>query len=292
MFLIKSYSTRCVSLPIEEEQNLIREFIIEKLQTLIIKNKEKLVEYVDFCINKNLKSHTKRKTERHHILLRSIFEEYSDLRKNCWNATYLTYEDHYIAHSILAEAVNHNSIIFAWWNMHSLNINKIDLGEDILESERYSELRKLHYDVVVSQLPHLVNRSKETIQRRNDTMAVSDENGITEFQRNGQKISLALSNKVYSFNLKTQQYEHLDKMIYDKQWYSVGRTAKYKTLYEYNGIFYEDRVILCNQNNIDVLVMKKEYGNNKPYKRLKLDIIQLIENFEYYNNKIYKEEFL
>lgn len=70
-------------------------------------------------------------------------------------------------------------------------IKKINLGEDIVGSERYSELRKLHYDIV-SQLPHLTNRSNETIQKRNDTMSIPDENGVTEFQRNGQKISKSL----------------------------------------------------------------------------------------------------
>lgn len=169
----------------------MREFIIEKLKTLKIKNEEKLFEYVDFCINKNKSKHIKRQTEKHHILLKSIFDEYSDLNEFVWNSTYLTYEDHYIAHSLLAEAIIHNSVIYAWWNMNSQNNNKINIGEHIVGSDRYSELRKLHYDIV-SKLPHLTNKTKETIQKRNDTMSVPDENGVTEFQRNGQKISKSL----------------------------------------------------------------------------------------------------
>ncbi len=189
----------------------MRAFIIEKLKTLAVKNEEKLIEYVDFCINNNKISHIKRQTENHHILLKSIFDEYSDLSEFVWNSTHLTYEDHYIAHSLLAEAVNHNSVIYAWRNMNSQN-NKINLGEDIVGSERYSALRKLHYDIV-SQLPHLTNRSKETIQKRNDTMSVPDENGVTEFQRNGQKISKSLKE---SDNLKTIFLHGEGNFMYNK----------------------------------------------------------------------------
>ena len=60
-------------------------------------------------------------------------------------------------------------------------------------------------------MPHLVNKSPITIEKRLHTMSLPDENGETILQKNGRKISDSLSDKVYSFNLKTQLFELLIK---------------------------------------------------------------------------------
>ena len=126
-----------------------------------------------------------------------LFKEFEDLSIHKWNATFITYEIHYIAHSLLFEAFYDDELIFAWWNMNLQNINKLTkTPEDIIGPERYKELRENHYNIV-SKMPHLVNKSPITIEKRLHTMSLPD----------------SLSDKVYSFNLKTQLFEHIDKKI-------------------------------------------------------------------------------
>lgn len=75
----------------------IREKLLEKF-----KNWNKIDLYLDL-INSNL-SNTKisGQTENHHILPKSIFPEFSDLRKYKWNSVHLKYQDHFMAHYYLS----------------------------------------------------------------------------------------------------------------------------------------------------------------------------------------------
>jgi hypothetical protein len=62
-------------------------------------NKEKLEEYIDFCLNNN--HDTEDYFERHHILPRAVFPEHI---KEIWNISSLSYENHVLCHFILSEA--------------------------------------------------------------------------------------------------------------------------------------------------------------------------------------------
>jgi len=54
--------------------------LIEKLRTLNVIDDEKLVNYVEFCLH-NSTEVEKRKTQNHHILPKSAFPEYIDLKE-------------------------------------------------------------------------------------------------------------------------------------------------------------------------------------------------------------------
>lgn len=101
----------------------------------------KLIEYIKFCLDNDLKIATKLTTSRHHILPKSLFKEYSDLNKNLWNSAHLSYSDHYIAHSILAQSIHNTKIIGAWWMMNFKDkITKDISGEKLIGEKVYSEL--------------------------------------------------------------------------------------------------------------------------------------------------------
>lgn len=110
--------------------------LLNKLLTLDVKCKHKLKEYVKFCLDNDS---TETKVDRHHILPRAVFEEYSNFTNNPWNMTRLSYKNHYIAHSLLHEAVNHYSIASAWYAMNNKNYKKYN-GETLLGAELYSKL--------------------------------------------------------------------------------------------------------------------------------------------------------
>ncbi len=86
-----------------------REYIIEKLSNIKNTgiNTQKLVKYVDFCIenhNENLQI-----GENHHILSRTVFPEYIDLKVYTWNLSRLSPYNHYIAHSLLYDAIDNTT---------------------------------------------------------------------------------------------------------------------------------------------------------------------------------------
>lgn len=116
---------------------ILNEFLTSDLN---ITNNDKLIQYIDFCIDNNT-SKTPTKTSHHHILPKGIFEQYENLNGNPWNGAHLTYENHYIAHSILAEAINHPTIIGAWWGMSHVDKDTKSInGLEIIGSKKHAEL--------------------------------------------------------------------------------------------------------------------------------------------------------
>lgn len=142
----------------------MKEFIINRLKSKNVINEEKINEYVDFCISNNIEK-KKGLTESHHILpkAKSMFPEYKNLKENVWNCTNLTLENHYIAHSILAEALNDKAVIYAW------NRTRISTKDDdiLIAAKLYRELREKHIEIV-----------KKTSSKANkNKVDVIDENG-------------------------------------------------------------------------------------------------------------------
>lgn len=118
-------------------EQIMKEFKNSELEII---NEELLGQYIYFCISNNLKT-KQTGTSLHHILPAKIYDNYKDLRKNKWNGTHLTYKNHYIAHAILAEAINHPSIIGAWWGMNNKDrVTKNTDGVTILGPEKYAYL--------------------------------------------------------------------------------------------------------------------------------------------------------
>lgn len=102
---------------------MTKKFIIDKISTLKVINEETLIKYVDFCFNKNLgtvyKENNYSKSSLHHILPKSLFPEYSNLKENIWNGSHLLYADHYYAHWLLTEAIDDYGQSHAFLAMHN-----------------------------------------------------------------------------------------------------------------------------------------------------------------------------
>lgn len=254
---------------------------IKKLKTLNVINEDKLNLYIEFCLLKN-RNKKYSNTEAHHILPKSLFPEYSNLEDNSWNCAHLKYEDHYIAHSILAEAIDNDKIIYAWNSMNSINTKSKNIKP--IGIDRYILLRERHRKIVsAGQIKR--NKNPEIINKRKETLSVKKENGLTGFQENGIKISKALKGKVSILNIKNNiKFRGVQQEDYDNCWYLVGHTAKYITLYEIDGILYTEKGL-----NIDKNILLKDYfkiRKNKPFKNIKLSIEEVHNNFEYYSSII------
>ena len=116
-------------------------FDLFKKSSLKICDEELLEQYIQFCCEKALNKRVKGKTALHHILPKKLFPEYSDLSNNKWNGVHLLYSDHYIAHSLLHEAIDNISISYAWFTMNNMDLYSKNVdGKQILGAEKHQQL--------------------------------------------------------------------------------------------------------------------------------------------------------
>jgi len=136
------------SYTILDSKKYIEEF---KNSSIKIKSEDKLLEYINFCINndkskKVLDKNGYSRSSHHHILPVALFEEYSNLKENQWNGTHLLYSDHYYAHWLLTEAIEDYGMLSAFYAMHNKDIKNGRINEEDLipaeEFQRKMEERK------------------------------------------------------------------------------------------------------------------------------------------------------
>jgi hypothetical protein len=113
----------------------MRDFLIDKLLELNVKDINKVYEYVDFCLNADNKIKIKNVTSHHHILPNCLFKEYAKLSKHKYNGSHLTYYQHYYAHFLFTEAINDESQLFAFCAMHFKDLKLKRISPDELISE-------------------------------------------------------------------------------------------------------------------------------------------------------------
>jgi len=76
-------------------------------------------------------------TEHHHILPKSMFRKYSNLKKNKWNSITLSNREHFIAHWLLWKAFNNKPMTEAFMFMSHLHQDNVKIN-----SKTYSILRE------------------------------------------------------------------------------------------------------------------------------------------------------
>ncbi len=107
---------------------------LKELSTLDVTAASKLKQYIQFCTENNKNERIKGKTSHHHILPRSLFEQYSNLKEHPWNGTHLLYADHYYAHWLFTEAINDYGQMEAFCKMHNCDIKLGRITENELIS--------------------------------------------------------------------------------------------------------------------------------------------------------------
>lgn len=161
---------------------------IFKNSNLVITNMNKLIEYINFCIDRD-NGVKLNNTEFHHILPKSkkLFPLYSNLKEHKWNGVHLTYQDHYIAHSLLAEAfLTNRHILYAWNAMNSYkNTNK-----ELISPDLYAELREKHRNIVINynKTRYISDETREKIST--SMKKVSKERGTTFCDTSGYVVVL------------------------------------------------------------------------------------------------------
>lgn len=102
-----------------------------------------LVTYLEFVSDRTYEPHTR--TVRHHILPKSLFPQYKDLRKFPWNKAKLSHPDHVLAHWWLHQALQRSETGYS--------LHRMKNGTDV----EMSETGEAFWNGVEFQLSHSVD---------------------------------------------------------------------------------------------------------------------------------------
>jgi len=159
-----------------------------------IKSQEKLKKYINFCIQSNKSKRIKNlngysMTALHHILPKSLFPEYKNLKENIWNGVHLLHSDHYYAHWLLCAVFDYKnySINEAFLKMHQcdINLNRI-LEKDLINHKEF----QIFYEKA------LMIRGNKISEYMNTEITLKDGSISTIAKERGKKIS-ASHNKIF-----------------------------------------------------------------------------------------------
>ena len=109
----------------------VERFICNKYASLYMR-------IIDQALNRNCSEHNK---ELHHILPKSLFPEYKNLKAFEWNSVYLTFKEHYICHRLLpkfCKSSDKYKMAYALLRMTTNNRNGVRPAAILYERSRKS----------------------------------------------------------------------------------------------------------------------------------------------------------
>lgn len=265
----------------------MREFMIKQLRTLNVINDKKLIEYVDFCIEKNQQKRIKHKTSYHHILPKAKtlpFGEFSNLKENDWNGAHLLFKDHYYAHYILTQAIDEVAILRSFLPMNFQDItNKRIKESELIGKNEYDKLvRKFvetHSKNLKEKMPEIANRiyserdedyrinkskkSANTMKENGTYEKIAEkhkvyqneimESGLTRAQETGKKVSETRKKK-----FKNGELEKLEGLKNPAAKKINIYNSNNELMFECHGTFQK----VCQENNLPISFLKRSYQNN------------------------------
>ena len=158
IYLYQNYTSEFISEPTKYSKYYF--LIIERaLRQSRIKLKKDSSEYVYY--------------ENHHIIPKSLFPEYSNLKENPWNSVLLTAREHYLIHALIwkhFKSLNHpsvNNMAKAFYTMNSLSSTvQSRYNSKLFEKCKISKSHTNETKLKISIGNKLANKNPETIKRK------------------------------------------------------------------------------------------------------------------------------
>lgn len=186
-------------------------FNIFKNSNVKITSESKLIDYIEFCINKNennrIYNDGRNIVSHHHILPVALFNEFNDLKINIWNGSYLTFYNHYYAHWLLTTAISDYGQLNACLAMHNKDIklgriNDNDLLSEELITEAMMGRRKLQheYENKIIECEYGIMTNKEYTNLKVSILKNSLEWKETVGKRSIEKFKLTVSKNIINEN--------------------------------------------------------------------------------------------
>lgn len=163
--------------------------------------------YVEFCINNN-QTQEKYKTQRHHILPRALFPQYSSWN-NKWNIVNLSNSNHYIAHCLFCKFSDNELMLHAWYAMNNMNFIDTCKPIELIGSGVYDELITKRNKMVSKNAKNKVTAKNV---KTGEYLRVTKD----EFYMNDDLVGTTAGDKIYSIR-HTFTVKEGDKYIRVKQ---------------------------------------------------------------------------
>jgi hypothetical protein len=248
------------------KEKILREFLNSDLKII---SKEKLIKYVEFCIENDQQEKIKFKTSHHHILPQAKglpFKNFSNLKENFWNGTHLLHKDHYYAHWLLCESVDHYSIISSFYAMNYKDLRNKRLKEcELISPEEFqvikekklrmhSEWGKLELNDGVRRVDRIVEkgtkkRTKEIILNNKKTTIAKEA---------GKKCSETKLKKSKIYNLYHIEKGLISENVYAKDIRKIHQNLELRTKDRYMGCTSTSRTQLIKSGKAHLIGLYSE----------------------------------
>lgn len=134
-----------------------------------IKDWDRLNAYVEFCLTNHRPVKIPSQTSSHHILPRAKtlpFRQFEDLNIHKWNLAELSYYDHYMAHYMLAQSLDHLAVLHSFVAMHNkdLKLGRVSRDE-LIDAETYNQLFLDRNKKISSKRLELISINGETMTK-------------------------------------------------------------------------------------------------------------------------------
>ncbi|MCK5375395.1 MAG: hypothetical protein KAJ40_08920, partial [Alphaproteobacteria bacterium] len=132
--------------------------------------------YTNICQNAVLRTRPTGYCESHHILPKSIYPEFEDVKLHPWNSVYLTAREHFIVHRLLTKCATGDakqSMIYAAWMMATSGKTRVTARTYAVLKEAASQANKNRIQPM--QGKHHSEETKEKIRQGNLGKTVSAE---------------------------------------------------------------------------------------------------------------------
>lgn len=118
---------------------MLSKFFIERYPSISNQNLNRYLNFISNCVSPKVGEYG----ENHHILPKSLFPEFKNIKKYPWNIKRLKARDHYMVHYMLCELLPDNpKILYAWNMLHINKYSKIDKYIIDSMSIEYEEVKK------------------------------------------------------------------------------------------------------------------------------------------------------
>jgi len=185
-----------------------------ELMKLNVRDENTLDEYIEFCI---INSNKDDYDCVHHIIhkAKSLFPQYKNLKKNSWNASYLSYKNHFIAHWLLLKAVKEKSISFAFFSMKNKDLVMGRINKETIEmyADEYEDYYTHHKELVKDLSRGMV----VCFDKDGKTCRVTSK----EYQNNKDKYNTYSTDMLNVFDSEQNKTIRIDVKEYDRDIHSV-----------------------------------------------------------------------
>jgi len=191
-------------------QQIYHKFVDSNLSIISESN---LINYIFFCLEKSQEKHEKFKTEYHHILPKSLFPEFSNLKEHRWNGVFLLKKDHCEAHGLLTKSILSDKMDFCFYSMYNKFNFLFSENDDIsmlakISAEKLSEKQRGMVSCFDKNKNYCLVQ-KDEFNKRDELMGVASFN----------------SSEKNSSCKRIRVYNHKDELVFDEK-YNVTKKLK------------------------------------------------------------------